>query len=131
MTFLETAYTRLVEVGNFGAKVNGMKNPYGSAQNVQKLGRTYAQMDTNLQISKAMEEGDSDKLDAIASAETGIPRAKLTVVQASDGAGETFVKQQPIELSAGTLKALADVTIKGVAKLIQPAKRGRKRKAKP
>ena len=129
--FLENAYAKLVDVGNFGAKINGFKNPYSTSQTVQKLTRSYATMDVNIMISNAMAEGDGDKLDMIASAETGIPRSKLTVVHADDGAGEQFVKPQPLELSAGTLKALADFTVKGVAKLIQPAKRGRRRKAKP
>ena len=127
--FLENAYAKLVDVGNFGAKINGFKNPYSTSQTVQKLTRSYATMDVNIMISNAMAEGDGDKLDMIASAETGIPRSKLTVVHADDGAGEQFVKPQPLELGEASINALIKGTVMGVSKLMKPAaKRGRKRK---
>ena len=124
--WLERAYDGVVVGTNIGLKVTNLRNPFNPGQQAQKVGNAYNRMNTNLQISNAIEAGNTEMVNAIASAETGIPAANITVVQADDGAGASLEsKPQVISLSPESVALIAKETGKVTARLIKPKPRGR------
>ena len=124
--WLERAYDGVVVATNIGLKVTNLRNPYNPGQSAQKVGNAFNRMNTNLQISNAIEAGNTEMVNAIASAETGIPAANITVVKADDGAGASLEsKPQVISLSPESVALIAKETGKVTARLIKPKPRGR------
>ena len=124
--WLERAYDGVVVATNIGLKVTNLRNPYNPGQSAQKVGNAFNRMNTNLQISNAIEAGNTEMVNAIASAETGIPASNLTVIHADDGAGNTLEsKHQVISLSPESVALIAKETGKVTARLIKPKPKGR------
>ena len=129
--WLERAYDGVVVATNIGLKVTNLRNPFNPGQQAQKVGNAYNRMNTNLQISNAIEAGNTEMVNAIASAETGIPASNLTVIHADDGAGNTLEsKPQVISLSPESVALIAKETGKVTARLIKPKPRGRPKSRK-
>ena len=129
--WLERAYDGVVVATNIGLKVTNLRNPFNPGQQAQKVGNAYNRMNTNLQISNAIEAGNTEMVNAIASAETGIPASNLTVIHADDGAGNTLEsKPQVISLSPESVALIAKETGKVTARLIKPKPKGRPKSRK-
>ena len=129
--WLERAYDGVVVATNIGLKVTNLRNPYNPGQSAQKVGNAFNRMNTNLQISNAIEAGNTEMVNAIASAETGIPAANITVVKADDGAGASLEsKPQVISLSPESVALIAKETGKVTARLIKPKPKGRPKSRK-
>ena len=129
--WLERAYDGVVVATNLGLKVTNLRNPYNPGQSAQKVGNAFNRMNTNLQISNAIEAGNTEMVNAIASAETGIPASNLTVIHADDGAGNTLEsKPQVISLSPESVALIAKETGKVTARLIKPKPKGRPKSRK-
>jgi len=129
--WLERAYDGVVVATNIGLKVTNLRNPYNPGQSAQKVGNAFNRMNTNLQISNAIEAGNTEMVNAIASAETGIPASNLTVIHADDGAGNTLEsKPQVISLSPESVALIAKETGKVTARLIKPKPKGRPKSRK-
>ena len=129
--WLERAYDGVVFATNLGLKVTNLRNPYNPGQSAQKVGNAFNRMNTNLQISNAIEAGNTEMVNAIASAETGIPASNLTVIHADDGAGNTLEsKPQVISLSPESVALIAKETGKVTARLIKPKPKGRPKSRK-
>ena len=129
--WLERAYDGVVVATNIGLKVTNLRNPYNPGQSAQKVGNAFNRMNTNLQISNAIEAGNTEMVNAIASAETGIPASNLTVIHADDGAGNTLdAKPQVISLSPESVALIAKETGKVTARLIKPKPKGRPKSRK-
>jgi len=129
--WLERAYDGVVVATNIGLKVTNLRNPFNPGQQAQKVGNAYNRMNTNLQISNAIEAGNTEMVNAIASAETGIPAANITVVKADDGAGASLEsKPQVISLSPESVALIAKETGKVTARLIKPKPKGRPKSRK-
>ena len=129
--WLERAYDGVVVATNIGLKVTNLRNPFNPGQQAQKVGNAFNRMNTNLQISNAIEAGNTEMVNAIASAETGIPASNLTVIHADDGAGNTLEsKPQVISLSPESVALIAKETGKVTARLIKPKPRGRPKSRK-
>ena len=113
--WLERAYDGVVVATNIGLKVTNLRNPFNPGQQAQKVGNAYNRMNTNLQISNAIEAGNTEMVNAIASAETGIPASNLTVIHADDGAGNNITTSAISIAAAAKLGTTTDIAAGAIA----------------
>lgn len=124
MAFLEAFYMKVGDSIALGTKVKGIKG-YLNQRDINAAVMAGERMDKNLLASKALAEGDEATIANIVTAETGVHPIKVV--------DNTPKEPQVLTLSEGSINAIVNGTARATASLMNPApaKRGRKRKAKP
>ena len=122
--FLEAFYAKLGDSIALGMKVRGIRG-YLNQRDMNSAVMAGERMDKNLLASKALAEGDEATIANIVTVETGVHPIKVV--------DNTPKEPQVLTLSEDSINAIINGTVKATASLMKPApaKRGRKRKAKP